>query len=100
VLCHSFPVYLSFTLTDNLLTGMVTAAQPIPLHAISFQYERCGSFTSVKTISMVNSHATIIVNNKYAVKEIMAKKQFATMLQQFYTFVLWDKKKPYFLNSW
>lgn len=61
-----FPVYLSFKLTNNLLTGTVLATENIELCTIKFEYKKHNTFIQVKTICTSNRQSTIIANNNYA----------------------------------
>ena len=61
-----FPVYISFKLTSNLLTGTVLATENIKLCTIKFEYKKFSAFTQVETICTSNGQSTIVANNNYA----------------------------------
>jgi vancomycin resistance protein VanW len=63
---YNFPIYFSFTLSDNLLTGTVAATENILLHKIEFEYEKHAGFTKVKTLSTYNELPEIIASHNYA----------------------------------
>jgi vancomycin resistance protein VanW len=63
----TFPVCFSFTITGNLLTGIVLAAENMKQHAITFEYLKSAAFIQVKTISTNNGSAAIIANNRYGI---------------------------------
>jgi vancomycin resistance protein VanW len=64
---YNFPIYFSFTLSDNLLTGTVAATENILLHKIEFEYEKHAGFTKVKTLSTCNKLPEIIASHNYAI---------------------------------
>ncbi|MGG9960270.1 VanW family protein [Ferruginibacter sp. SUN106] len=62
---YHFPVYFSFTLNENSLTGIVSAAENILLHKIEFEYEKHPGFIKVKTLSSCNGLQEVIASHNY-----------------------------------
>ena len=62
---YPFPVYFSFMLDENALTGIVWAAENITLQKISFDYIKHPTFTTVTTINTAKSQPLVITTHKY-----------------------------------
>ncbi|GAB2828074.1 VanW family protein [Ferruginibacter profundus] len=62
---YHFPVYFSFTLDKNSLTGTIAATETIPLHKIEFEYEKHPGFTTVNTMSSCNGLREMIASHNY-----------------------------------